>query len=170
MNESITLNMSNLSDEDYAALIALVVKSQAKTKKLTGRVLRVEDIRDDYWLTCDDFPSQRLAVNYIETYAKTLIDLGLAFHTKECAEKYLATLKLQQKLRIACAESWGDVEIDWSYGNGQCKYIIAYHNNTYRTDWSAGINFGLSVFKTKEDCKKFIDENVADLHLLFEQN
>jgi hypothetical protein len=96
MNKQTAQEQMAVMQIEMDKLKAIIDKPEAKT----GRVMSADDLKVGY----DYFFPSRSVARYVfsgDTVDRGLIEVGLAFHDKETAEKYLEYLKLEQELRRA---------------------------------------------------------------------
>ena len=79
--------------------------------------------------------------------------------TKKSAELEAKYNKLNQKLRVAMAEDWGNVEVDW--GAIQDKWCIEWHVGEIDCD-NHYYTFQKIHFRTKEARDKFYEEHTEE--------
>jgi hypothetical protein len=100
MNKQTAQEQMAVMQIEMDKLKAIIDKQEAKPEVKTGRVLSLEDIGYgvSYWTITMDACSSTC---YNDSYDKTRIEVGLAFHDEETAKKHIEYLKLEQELRRA---------------------------------------------------------------------
>jgi len=89
-----------------------------------------------------------------------LLSQGKIHLTKESAELEAKYNKLNQELRVAMAEDWGDVEVDWD-DNNQVKWRIEWYGVKIECGFSYK-EFQKIHFRTKESRDKFYKEHTTE--------
>lgn len=155
---TLTLNLENLSEEEYIKLLELAEKANKPTPK--AKVWRPEKDEKYYTIAiCGDVRS------YLwdgESYDKDIYDLGLCYPTKEAAEFATERQRVYTALQ-RYAEEHNTEEIDWK-NNDQNKYYIWY----YHPD--ACINIGIlkihqdigTIYFTSEELAKAAIEEIGE--------
>ena len=90
---------------------------------------------------------------------KWLLSRGLIHLTKESAELEHRYNKLNQELRVAMTEDWGDVEVDWE-DKRQGKWCIEYGNMTSCARYR--YYFQKIHFRTEDARDKFYEEHTEE--------
>lgn len=132
--------------EEYASYSGVLLTYEEAIKKAN---------KCDLWGIYGDGTRQS---NCSPSTARTLS--GLAFETKESAERYCEYLQLRQKARIAMAASWGGLEVPWG-DSRSAKYVLCYKwGNAVSIETYRDTQFPIS-FRTKADAVNF-KESLTD--------
>lgn len=124
MENNITVNMENLTQDERDILLKLIKKANAESKVWKPK------LRDDYW-----FINNR-GVDYFNSNEDQIDDflysVGNCFKTKEEAEFALERQKVITELK-RFAEENNEYELDWHNGK-QNKYEIYYDASDEKID------------------------------------
>ena len=123
MENNITVNMENLSEEERNQLIKLIQKSNGSK----GKVWKPENNETYFYISGCGVISSRMWINNNDTNNK-YYEIGNCFKTKEEAEFALEKRRVEVELQ-RFAEENNECETDWKDEN-QNKYYMYYNNVT----------------------------------------
>jgi hypothetical protein len=132
MNKQTAQEQMAVMQIEMDKLKAIINKPEAKT----GRVMSLEDIGYgvSYWTSTMDVCSRTC---YNDSYDKTRIEVGLAFHDEQSAERHLEYLKLEQELRRAqIADGGGGEKVIAAHSDNAIISLdsIYHHKVSFTTD------------------------------------
>ena len=143
-NNTLQINMNNLTDEERTTLLSLVEKAN----KPVNKVWKPEYNRDYYFIRNN---GQICYTNWIKSdIDKERFILGNCFKTEKEAEFALEKLKVIIELKRYALEH-NEKEIDWCQGT--CKYYIQYDHMNNKLDIRYGRyrkNYNSSMYFTSE--------------------
>lgn len=151
MENNITVNMKNLSEEERETLMKLIQKSNGSK----GKVWKPEDNEKYFYV------SGRGVINICrwinDTTDNGCYEIGNCFKTKEEAEFALEKAKVEAELR-RFAEENNEYEIDWE-DDDQKKWFIYYNCDTKKIDiiYNTVLKTHCIHFSSKEITKQAID-------------
>lgn len=119
MENNITVNMENLSEEERNQLIKLIQKSNGSK----GKVWKPESNETYFYISGCGVISSRIWINNNDTNNK-YYEIGNCFKTKEEAEFALEKRRVEVELQHFAEEN-NEREIDWE-DEGQNKYCMYY--------------------------------------------
>lgn len=119
MENNITVNMENLSEEERNQLIKLIQKSNGSK----GKVWKPESNETYFYISGCGVISSRIWINNNDTNNK-YYEIGNCFKTKEEAEFALEKRRVEVELQHFAEEN-NEREIDWE-DEGQNKYYMYY--------------------------------------------
>lgn len=171
---NVSVNMENLSSQERDQLLALIEKANKKPvkSKMFLQGLEKPPVGKHYYKLYSNGDSGIFFKWDDDLDENMVLNQGNIFLFKEDAELVSKARAFKQRLRKACSDSWGDVEIDWTDGH-QKKYSIQIHfnacDNYCKADccWSTFHQVTPYLFRTREHVQQFIDDNKGDMHLLF---
>lgn len=151
MENNITVNMKNLSEEERETLMKLIQKSNGSK----GKVWKPEDNEKYFYV------SGRGVINICrwinDTTDNGCYEIGNCFKTKEEAEFALEKAKVEAELR-RFAEENNEYEIDWE-DDDQKKWFIYINCDTKKIDiiYNTVLKTHCIHFSSKEITKQAID-------------
>ena len=151
MENNITVNMKNLSEEERETLMKLIQKSNGSK----GKVWKPEDNEKYFYV------SGRGVINICrwinDTTDNGCYEIGNCFKTKEEAEFALEKAKVEAELR-RFAEENNEYEIDWE-DDDQKKWFIYYNCDTKKIDiiYNTVLKTHCIYFSSKKIAKQAID-------------
>lgn len=151
MENNITVNMENLSEEEREQLMKLIQKSNGFKSKMWkpnyGR-------KYFYINDCGAIINSKWYDDVIDTYR---YEIGNCFKTKEETEFALEKLKVEAELR-RFAEENNECEIDWT-DRKQNKWLICYNYDSKNIDtgYDDTLRTHYIYFSSKEIAKQAID-------------
>lgn len=151
MENNITVNMENLSEEEREQLMKLIQKSNGFKSKMWkpnyGR-------KYFYINDCGAIINSKWYDDVIDTYR---YEIGNCFKTKEETEFALEKLKVEAELR-RFAEENNECEIDWT-DRKQNKWLICYNYDLKNIDtgYDDTLRTHYIYFSSKEIAKQAID-------------
>lgn len=151
MENNITVNMENLSEEERDQLIRLIQKSNGSK----GRVWK-PDYRKKYFYVneCGGIMNSKW---YDDSIDADRYEIGNCFQTKEAADFALEKLKVEAELR-RFAEENNKYEIDWEDHDKE-KWFIYYNYAMKKIDiiYNTVLRTHCIYFSSKEITKQAID-------------
>lgn len=155
-NNTLQINMNNLTDEERTTLLSLVEKAN----KPVNKVWKPEYNRDYYFIR---YNAEICYTNWIESDTdKERFILGNCFKTEEEAEFALKRQKVITELKRYALEH-NEEEIDWY--KSTCKYYIQYSYMDNKLDIRYGRyrkNYNSSIYFTSEEIARAAIEAIGE--------
>lgn len=158
MENNITVNMENLSEEEREQLMKLIQKSNGSK----GKVCKPENNETYFYISGCGVISSYKWIN--DTTDNGYYEIGNCFKTKEKAEFALEKVKVETELR-RFAEENNECEINWA-NKKQEKWFILYNckegiiNQTYVYDFCINNIYFTSEEITKQAIKSIGKERL----------
>lgn len=152
MENNITVNMENLSEEEREQLMKLIQKSN-KTKR------KIWEPEYDEWYFSISGCGEVESFNWLnDSTDDSSYGIGNCFKTREDAEFALEKLKVEAELR-RFAEENNECGIDWKNKN-QEKWYIFYNYNDNKSIWFGSVcnhKMNIIYFSSKEIAKQAVE-------------
>lgn len=148
-NNTLQINMNNLTDEERTTLLSLVEKANKPVNKVWK-----PEIGESYYTLSNEGLILKVRCNGCYSDENRFL-IGNCFKTREEAEFALEKQKVITELKRYALEH-NKKEIDW-YVNGTCKYYIQYDyvNNKLNTSHTR-------YFKNNNSSMYFTSEKIAN--------
>lgn len=151
MENNITVNMENLSEEEREQLMKLIQKSNGSK----GKVWKPDYRRKYFYVNeCGGIMNSKW---YDDSIDADRYEIGNCFQTKEAADFALEKLKVEAELR-RFAEENNEYEIDWE-DDDQEKWFMYYNCDMKKIDiiYNTVLKTHCIYFSSKKIAKQAID-------------
>lgn len=156
MENNITVNMENLSEEERGQLIRLIQKSNGSK----GRAWKPDYRRKYFYVNeCGGIMNSKW---YDDSIDADRYEIGNCFQTKEAADFALEKLKVEAELR-RFAEENNEREIDWTDEGQEKWFIYFYHDKIWLYQTYSAMRNDI-YFLSKEIAKQAVD-NIGEERL-----
>ena len=148
MNETIILNMENLTETEREQLLALVEKANKPKKK------RWEPESEERFWAIDITGKVYEMLNRVQLHTDNMISIGNCFKTKEEADFAAERLKVIKELNDFADED--------TYWRGEEDVCVLFYNFTWKkvvieSVYGAGVKGNDIYFRTPEEAKNAIE-------------